>query len=139
MRALTTDELNWVSGGTDEGSQLLGPSQLAPGFGGAGSDFLGGPSDFGGQLGGSFGWPFNCDLACQQRKREEEQRKREEAERRRQHELAMEQLRNNRINMCGRQGRGYRETSGTVAVKVDLSQSGGNVSVMVQAPTFECR
>lgn len=138
MRALTTDELNWVSGGTDEGSQLLGPSQLAPRFGGAGSDFIGSPSDFGGQLGGDLGF-FNCNPECQQRKREEEQRRREEAERRRQHELAMEQLRNNRVNMCGRQGRGYRETSGTVAVKVDLSQTGGNISVVVQAPTFECR
>lgn len=138
MRALTTDELNWVSGGTDEGSQLLGPSQLAPRFGGAGSDFIGSPSDFGGQLGGSLGW-FTCDLACQQRKKEEGDRRRAEEERRRQHELAMEQLRNNRINMCGRQGRGYRETSGTIAVRVDLSQAGGNVSLVVQAPTFECK
>ncbi len=100
MRALSSAELNFVAGGFDEGSQLLGPTQTSPGFGGA--DWNGGGFGSGGNgLGGTdLGW-FECNAECQQRKAEEERRKRE-------HREKMEQLKNNRMDACLKAGGSWR-------------------------------
>jgi hypothetical protein len=94
MRALTVEELGFVSGG--EGSQLMGPNQISPGFGGA--EWDGQTNNFAGLSEGLFRWPWErCDAACQKAEREARERREREKEA---YRLRMEQLRNNRMAAC---------------------------------------
>jgi hypothetical protein len=139
MRALTMDELEFVSGGFEGGSQLVGPDQL--GF--LTNSVFGGGGEFGSfqpaGLGSGFGWPFSCDAECQVRRQEAERRRREEEERKRQLELALQQLRNNRLAICANRNKSYFETGGSVTAQVNIGGNSGGASITVTAPSFGCR
>jgi hypothetical protein len=129
MRALTVEELGFVSGGTEGGSQLMGPDQMGVQFGGVGVDGSGFGSSsngltFGGE--GLFRWPWEkCDAACQKAEREARERREREKEA---YRLRMEQLRNNRMAACADAGSNWTAGSwvaGASAVFRGISADGG--------------
>lgn len=120
MRALSIEELKFVSGGTDyEGSQLMGPTQTGPSFGG-----MAGLDDFGfGDLMGR-GPGKGCDRACEEekvrKKLEEEKRRREAKEA---NERLKAEIEQERMKACLLAGGNYQSGSTKISGGVGASRN----------------